>query len=166
MFKLDALATAFLFLYVPADVDPQEVQCLAVNVYMESRGEGINGKAAVASVVRNRVESSRFPNTYCGVVTQARTDAYGQPIRNKCHFSWFCDGKPDDIVLKNDIDIAAWVVSVTESVLTMHYNQPDFSKGATHYHTKQVAPCWSQVYDKTVVVGDHIFYKQNWNTCS
>ena len=45
----------------------QEMICLAENIYFESRAEGVEGKAAVANVTRNRVESEQFPNTYCGV---------------------------------------------------------------------------------------------------
>src|SRR5210317_740749 len=52
----------------------QEMVCLAENIYFEARAEGVEGKAAVANVTRNRVESEQFPNTYCGVV-------YEGPVR-------------------------------------------------------------------------------------
>ena len=42
----------------------REMICLAENIYFEARAESIEGKAAVANVTRNRVESDRFPNTY------------------------------------------------------------------------------------------------------
>lgn len=46
-------------------------------LHYEARGESYEGKVAVASVVMNRVESSRFPNTVCGVVKQRK------------QFSWY-----------------------------------------------------------------------------
>ena len=47
------------------------VNLLARVVYGEARGEPYTGKVAVASVVLNRVKSSKFPNTISGVVYQS-----------------------------------------------------------------------------------------------
>jgi len=62
----------------------QEMMCLAENIYFEARAEGIEGKAAVANVTRNRVVSAKFPNSYCGVVYQG-------PVRE----SWKTKQNPD-----------------------------------------------------------------------
>jgi N-acetylmuramoyl-L-alanine amidase len=51
--------------------------CLSAVVHYEARGEPLEGKVAVASVVMNRVESGKFPDTVCKVVSQPR------------QFSWF-----------------------------------------------------------------------------
>lgn len=51
--------------YSKADVD-----LLARLVYAEARGESYKGQVAVAAVVVNRVESSKFPNTIRGVIYQ------------------------------------------------------------------------------------------------
>lgn len=51
-------------------------QCLAMTIYYESRGEILAGQYAVADVVLNRVESDRYPNDVCSVITQ----------RNQFHF--------------------------------------------------------------------------------
>ena len=40
-----------------------EVECLALTVYFEARGEPDDGKRAVAHVVMNRVSDRRFPDT-------------------------------------------------------------------------------------------------------
>ena len=47
------------------------VELLARIVYGEARGEPYAGQVAVAAVVLNRVEDSRFPKTIAGVVYQA-----------------------------------------------------------------------------------------------
>jgi N-acetylmuramoyl-L-alanine amidase len=46
------------------------VYLLAQLVYGEARGEPYSGKVAVAAVVLNRVDSSKFPNSIAGVIYQ------------------------------------------------------------------------------------------------
>jgi spore germination cell wall hydrolase CwlJ-like protein len=66
-----------------------EHECLARNIYWESKGEGVKGMALTAQITLNRVNSNKryFPNTVCQVVRQKLTRG--------CSFSWFCDGKSD-----------------------------------------------------------------------
>jgi len=47
-----------------------EVLCVAFAVYFESRGEPIAGQKAVASVIWNRRNDSRWPNNACEVISQ------------------------------------------------------------------------------------------------
>lgn len=47
-----------------------DVKMLANLIYCEARGESYDGKLAVASVVVNRILSSKFPNTMAGVIYQ------------------------------------------------------------------------------------------------
>ena len=92
------------------DVHSASAQCLALNVYHEARGQGTAGLFGVTAVVLNRVNDSRFPNTICGVIYQGPTreswktrihknlpteDRIYYPIKHKCQFSWYCDGKDD-----------------------------------------------------------------------
>lgn len=51
-------------------ITESDIDLLAKLVYCESRGEPFKGKVAVASVVLNRVMSSKFPNTIEGVIFQ------------------------------------------------------------------------------------------------
>ena len=83
-----------------------EVNCLALNIYHEARNQPTVGKLAVAMVTMNRVKDERFPNTVCGVVTQGLYKN-NQPIINKCHFSWWCDGKSD-----KPKDLQSWQYSL------------------------------------------------------
>ena len=53
--------------YAPIDGD---LRRLAAIIYCEARGEPYEGQLAVASVVLNRVESTRFPNTIDEVISQ------------------------------------------------------------------------------------------------
>lgn len=58
-------------------VQVSEVECMARAMYFESNRSSPNGMLAVGSVVMNRVESERFPNTVCGVVGQPNQFAPG-----------------------------------------------------------------------------------------
>ena len=75
--------------------------CMALNIYYEARGSNLADKAAVADVVLNRVNDSRYPNTICEVVKQGeQKPSWKDPnkmvmVRNRCQFSWYCDGKKD-----------------------------------------------------------------------
>lgn len=53
-----------------ATIDDEELNCLAIGVYYESKGEPLAGQLAVADVILNRTTSGRFPTSVCGVLTQ------------------------------------------------------------------------------------------------
>ncbi len=59
-----------------------DVKMLANLIYCEARGESYDGKLAVASVVVNRILSSKFPNTMAGVIYQKNQFAPVTSTRN------------------------------------------------------------------------------------
>jgi spore germination cell wall hydrolase CwlJ-like protein len=131
-----------------------EVVCLALNIYHEARGETITGQVAVASVTLNRVKSARFPNTVCGVVYQAQYSDKKVPVRHKCQFSWYCDGKSDVI---EDQSVYKKVFDVAEIV----YNTGiDTTEGSLFYHAKYVEPYWKDSMELVMVADNHIFYRR------
>ena len=65
-------------------LDPTQLECMAKNIYFEAAIESTAGKLAVAQVTLNRVNSTRFPNTICGVVKQGRHYSNGFPVRDRC----------------------------------------------------------------------------------
>jgi len=134
----------------------EQHQCMAMNIYHEARGDSRLGQKAVGMVTLNRVMHDNYPDTVCDVVYQARLDANGNPRRNQCQFSWFCDGKSD-----TPRDYAKWieVQGVAHEVLTDYGIVEDFTEGAIMYHASYVNPYWSSSYDKTVRIDTHIFYK-------
>ena len=54
-----------------------ERECLVRAMYFESNRSSHDGSMAVGTVVMNRVESERFPDTICGVVGQHKQFAPG-----------------------------------------------------------------------------------------
>jgi spore germination cell wall hydrolase CwlJ-like protein len=136
----------------------EEVTWLVKNVYFEARNQGIAGQLAVAMTTINRVEDRRFPDTIKEVVTQAYTYKNGFPIRHKCQFSWYCDGKSDKI--------RDWETynNIRNIVVTYLQNRDiifDITEGAVFYHADYVSPSWAKVKEKTIEIEDHIFYRWN-----
>jgi len=130
-----------------------ENKCLTDNIYFEARSQGFAGWVAVAQVTLNRVEDKRFPNTICEVVKQGLTYQSGHPIKNKCQFSWYCDGKSDEIInTKIHEEISIMVNNY------IHFGF-DITDGATHYHADYVLPSWAKTKTKTIEIDDHIFYR-------
>ena len=125
--------------------------CIAVAVYFEARGEPSDGQLAVAQVVRNRVVSKDYPDEACQVVKQGYYWA-GNPIRDMCQFSFWCDGKSDNPrnrqLFYNSLYIA-WLSG----------EQPDTTGGATHYHNTTVYPEWAYSGTITIKIHQHVFYR-------
>ena len=151
------------------ELDPNETHCLAQNIYFEAGNQSLEGMAAVADVTINRVESSRYPNTICDVVKQGLKHPSGNMKRNKCQFSWYCDGKSDDIPVDSlHMGInEAWKNSqhIASSML-IEYNLSKtnwlgITEGSTHYHAHYVVPNWinDNGMKRIRQIGSHIFYK-------
>ena len=147
-----------------------ELYCLAMNIYFEAKSEPIAGQYAVADVVLNRVNDARYPNSICEVVLQGpvreswktkkdpdlpKEERKFNPVKHKCQFSWYCDGKPD-VVRDGDAWRKAQEIAyriVTES------KYRGITEGATHYHATYVSPRWAPQLDLIGRIGTHIFYR-------
>ena len=122
-----------------------EVLCLTVAIYYEARGEPIEGQAAVAQVILNRVQHPDFPDDACAVVFEPD------------QFSFV--GDPSDLIppmMENEQarratqKAAKAALEVVEGYHTHIYS--------THYHADYVEPYWADVYTLDFRVGNHIFY--------
>jgi len=133
----------------------EAITCLALNIYFESRNQPIEGQVAVSQVVLERVKSKKYPDTVCEVVFQGPTYSWSvnYPIKDRCQFSWYCDGLSD-----KPKDQIAWLNSL-EVAEKVYYGLTDTVKGATHYHSVKVDPWWAKYKVKVKQIGDHIFYK-------
>ena len=117
---------------------------------------------AVAFVVDNRVSDKRYPDTYCEVIHQGPTRPSWKdktkyfPVKNRCQFSWYCDGKSDEP--KEPTTYGA----LYDMALDLVYGDitvVDITEGATHYHADYVYPAWRKTKTKTIEIEDHIFYR-------
>jgi len=126
--------------------DQTEVQCLALTVYFEARGEPLTGQLAVAHVVLARVASPDYPDAVCSVVKHAR-----KPGLFKCQFSAWCDGKSN---VPLELDTFRRIQGL--SVLALLAGPPP--DAPTHYHADYVSPHWPELAEVTRV-GRHVFYR-------
>ena len=132
------------------------VMCLALNLYFEARDQPVVGQLAVGFSTMNRVADARYPDTVCGVVKQAQYNAWDRdhPIRNRCQYSWFCDGKSDV-----PTDDKAMLEATILAANIVYGRVADISEGATHYHATYVKPYWADHMTVVYTIGDHIFYR-------
>jgi len=127
------------------------VTCLALAVFFEARSESLEGQVAVINTIMNRVASESFPNTPCDVVKQGHYWA-GHPVRNACHFSFWCDGKAERI---DDEEAYIQALSIAVNAERLF----DVTGGATYYHRDDVKPYWVNTVTPVRKIGRHIFYR-------
>lgn len=135
---------------LPQPKPTKQLRCLAEALYFEARGETVKGQFAVAEVILNRVENSRYPDTVCGVINQ------GTGRKFACQFTYTCDGRAETI----NEEAAYSRVSKVASLLLNGKVERKLTNGATHYHTTAVRPKWAKKFPKTTKIGSHIFYRQ------
>ena len=143
----------------------EELECLALNIYFEAGVESTAGKLAVANVTINRKNLSDFPDTICGVVKEGK-HYYDKkvdkkyPLRNRCQFSWYCDGLVDKPKKGRTWDTS---LGIAEIALKKHYADIliDITDGSTHYHANWMEnyPSWAYSKKKMAAIDRHIFYK-------
>tara|TARA_Y100000114_G_C11764120_1_gene332312 strand:- start:17001 stop:17552 length:552 start_codon:yes stop_codon:yes gene_type:complete len=123
----------------------QSAECskLAQAVVWESRGESRQGQRAVASVILNRVDSSRFPDTITEVVNQYK------------QFSFMEDMHVQKQPSKKD-----WTTGYIVAYNLLH-GVIDRVTQADHYHAKSVLPFWAKHFRMTEQIGNHVFYASN-----
>jgi len=147
-------------------IDDKAVTCMAKNIFFEAAVESTAGKLAVAQVTLNRVESKHYPNTVCEVVYEGQhyTNSAGElhPVRNRCQFSWYCDGKGDDPRPGSGL----WedAQELAKYVLLRQEELPDITDGALHYHASYIkAPRWAKKKKVTTTIDTHIFYRSSYS---
>lgn len=109
--------------------------CLAMAMYGEARGEGVDGMLHVAETVINRVSMPSYPDTICGVVNQP--SQYAPKLGYNKEWKTAA-GLAEDILVGEDI-------------------LPQ--TGATHFHSGK-APYWAGMMRHVATYGAHRFYKE------
>ena len=145
-------------------VDDKAVTCMAKNIFFEAAIESTAGKLAVAHVTLNRVDSKQFPNSVCEVVYEGphytASNGTQYPVRDRCQFSWYCDGKGDDP--REGSRLWEDAQELAKYVLLRQEELPDITDGALHYHASYIdAPKWAKKTKITTKIDTHIFYRLN-----
>ncbi|MFD1033651.1 cell wall hydrolase [Sphingomonas hankookensis] len=124
-----------------AVIDDEELNCIAIGVYYESKGEPLAGQLAVADVILNRANSGRFPASACGVLTQ------------RSQFSFVKGGRLPDV----DTSRPAWKTAVAIARIARDELWKSPAKGALFFHARRVSPNWGKT--RVASLGNHIFYR-------
>ena len=131
--------------------------CMAHAIFFESRSEPIVAQIAVGHVIMNRVHDHRFPDTVCDVVTDGlRYQWNNKMVKHQCAFSFYCDGKAEDVSI--DPTAYEWAEEISYGILNGMLNI-DLTDGSTHYHADYVYPSWANTMTKTVCIDTHCFYR-------
>jgi spore germination cell wall hydrolase CwlJ-like protein len=137
----------------------KQEECLAEAIYFEARGEPFLGQVAVGVVIMKkgeikREESPRFPNNICDVVHDG---VYwrGNPVRNKCAFSYYCDGKSETIYKTDD-----YIRVLDATQLVLNGIVVDKMEDVLFYHATYINPSWSKDMTLVFQIGKHKFYKE------
>ena len=148
------IATLVIFFLLISTTKADDFDCLVEALYHEARSESLLGMLSVANVILTRKESSTFPNTICKVVHQGKYWK-DNPVRDKCHFSYWCDGRPERFT-----DIVGLIKSINVAEMSLKGIQVRQTVGATHYHASYVTPRGaSNPHFKSLgQLGNHIFY--------
>lgn len=133
----------------PTVFSEAEQKCLTDAIYFEARGETLEGQAAVAQVVLNRVRNPAYPDTICKVVYQ------NKGWYNRCQFSFACDRIPDIVWSRS-----TWATGkeIALAVTAGRIWLPEVGS-ATHYHATYVKPFWGPTMKRVAKIGKHIFYR-------
>jgi spore germination cell wall hydrolase CwlJ-like protein len=126
-----------------------EHRCLSEVLYFEARGEGVKGQKAVAEVVFHRMRTGNYGHSICAVV-------YEGADKRGCQFSFACNGD-----LKHAKAQGAWLRAqiLAARILTGEESLADVTGGATSFHAVSVQPDWANELQRTVQIGNHVFYK-------
>lgn len=119
----------------------RHMQCLAGAIYFESRGESLNGQLAVGRVIIERARSSRFPDSYCGVVFQ------------RSQFSFVRGNRIPKIRKASQ----AWKKAVAIAQIAANGSWESPVEGALFFHAARVSPGWRLT--RIARVDNHVFYR-------
>jgi spore germination cell wall hydrolase CwlJ-like protein len=140
-------------------VDPKQLACMAKNIFYEANGEPLQGQAAVARVVVNRIRHG-FGSNPCNVIYQAnyieKQNEEGGTYRQKvCQFSWVCEGKGEPN--KNSPGYIK-AKEIAYDVLAYDAYEDVVPKSTLFFHNLTVEPSWP--YQHAKKIGNHIFYSK------
>jgi len=138
------------------------LRCLAVNIYFEARDRSQLFQEAVGFSTMQRV--GRYGNkSICDAVTNHRIDPQnGLMVKDKCHYSWYCDDRTVLEVAENPVEDVAYqkAVDTALKVIAMTAHNRTHPLGlVSHYHRVDKNPSWNKDMIVVMSIADHIFYK-------
>lgn len=128
-------------------IDDRELDCLAANIYYESRNQPALGQLAVGLTTVIRAREARWSNTVCGVVMQSK------------QFSWVNNLEEQTQRFSNSDLAYLEALTLSSKILSGDYDNVIAVFKPTHFHTTKVNPKWNRNMAKLARINDHIFYE-------
>lgn len=146
-----------VFVPILGFTQPTDEACLAVNTYMEARGETYKGMQAVADVVLNRMKHSAFKgqNSACKVVFAPNQFSWVKQQPKKATHRLMSG----DLRGLKDKDVLAYqkAVLIATEALSEGY-KPLLPSSVVSFHNTGVNPSWASKMKKYGKIGQHVFY--------
>ncbi|MFZ5930884.1 MAG: cell wall hydrolase [Pseudomonadota bacterium] len=140
--------------------DLHDMETLARSIWGEARGESEEGQAAVAWVMRNRVQAAQ-----AFITKQKRAHPlYGDgtlvgACRAPRQFSaWNVDDANRSKLFQLGFDDASYCRAFAVGCQVWGGLVKDPTGGATHYHRHDIEPVWAKAMKATALIGAHMFY--------
>lgn len=132
----------------------QQFYCIKEALIHEAIGEGKVGLTAVMSVIYNRTQHKKYPDTYCAVIQQSRQFSYRNHLRKgqMMPVKRSYNAKEHQVVLQvQDIAFRA----ATDSF------EPILEDGVVMYHVAHMKkfPKWATKAKFSATIKNHHFYK-------
>jgi spore germination cell wall hydrolase CwlJ-like protein len=136
-----------------------DADVVALTIWAESRDQPVEGRIAVAAVIRNRLNTGKWGHTATAV------------CRAPKQFSCWNAGEDDNhqklmalatkIMAGASIDYPIFAECRWIALGCLSGAMQDNTSGATHYFARSVKtpPDWSVGHVPIVVIGDHLFYR-------
>lgn len=129
------------------EIDDRELDCLAANIFYESRNQPTIGQLAVGLTTVIRAREKNWPDSVCGVVNQPK------------QFSWVNNLDKQHARLSNDNLNYLRAVNLATRILSGEYDNVVDVFTPTHFHTTGVNPSWNRKRAELARINDHIFYE-------
>ncbi|WP_262525588.1 PLxRFG domain-containing protein [Agrobacterium tumefaciens] len=127
---------------LPAGMSQRDWDDTVNTVIAEAAGEGDDGMAGVAHVIRNR--------------SNIRGKSIGDVVREPDQFTGYAQPGAKAVEAMRDPAMRARAEGILRSVLTS--DGPDPTGGADHYHATSVNPYWASSMPQTTKIGEHVYY--------
>lgn len=129
-----------------------DVQTLALCIYGESRGEGIEGMLGVGSTVSNRAKMGRYTLKHVCLMPK-QYSCFNPNDPNRAVLEELALGWDMYIETNQYLRQAYWIAKgLAERWLISNV------KNATHYHHVSIKPKWADKLEKVTKIGRHQFY--------
>lgn len=117
----------------------EDIYLLAQTVMHEAKGEGMNGWIAVAEVIKNRINSERFPNAISEVIYQPGQFSHNEEIAFM---------QPSDTLITVVTNVMNGSISILNNPYCLYFNNP--SRLPEGYDLSWLSPY--------MTINNHVFY--------